>query len=325
MKKLPAPLHHSLILNAQAPDGSVAWSIEYVVLRSSNGFVRRSEVNAILEKREPGTALLRRKVVRAQLPLPEGLDSPEGLALKPWGVGQIRWEASRFAGQVRALEGELSWDLSFEEGYPLDFAPLPGWLGHRTLRTQIPLKGSWNLGDLSWSSDESPRGAMASIHVRNDVGGIIPSVWFHSQFLTESSGGRLHCADGLQSRAIKGGLPVLPALTRISAFEELKGNPRFSLWRALRASMRQEPRGWSFRSDQARQELRGKIEVESKNWITLRCEDIRGSAFYRTSSRMADLDILTLESGKPQGHFRAPRSSWVEWTSLERPEFAEVR
>ncbi len=326
MKRPPAPLHHSLIMNAQAADGSVAWTLEFVVLRSSNGFVRRSELNAIVEKRDGSQGALKRKVIRAQLPFPEGLENPEDLASKPWTLGSIRCEGSRFSGQVRALEGEFSWDFIFAEGHPLDFKPLPGWVDHQTLKTQIPLKGSWSLGDLAWSTEESgEQGVLASIHMRNDVKGVVPAVWFHSQFLTETTGGLRHCTEGMHAVALKGGVQVLPTLTRIAAFDTLKGNPRFSLWRALRARMKQEPRGWSFRADQSGLELRGSLEFESKNWVTLRYEDIRGSVFYRTSTRVADLEVLTLQAGKPQGHFRSPRSTWLEWTSLERPEFSDIR
>ncbi len=315
-KPLP-PIHHSMLLNAQARDGSVAWSMEFTVFRSRNGFLRRSELTAIFEKRDPSSGTYQRKVIRSLLPFTAGLPSAEAMVTETWSLEGIRSAQGRFSGSASTAAGEFKWDFSLPGGHVLDFSPLPGWVGHKTISTQIPAEGSWKLGDWEWSSAATP--ARVSLHVRNDVAPIAPTVRFHSQFMTDPTGSLVHCADGIHLQPRVAGLGLMPALTGISAFERLKGHPEFSLWRALRASMKREGRGWSFRCEQDGNELRGKLEVEPKHWVTLRCEDVRGSAFYRTSTRLAQLEILVLSAGKPQGHFRSGYNTWLEWTSTDRP------
>jgi len=315
MKKALPPIHHSLLLNAQSADSSTAWSMEFTVLRSQNGFTRRSELTAILEKRDPQSGSLLRKIVRLQLPFPEDLTSPQDLVGKAWSLGQIRSQDSCFSGQVRAPDGDFIWDLAFPNGHPLDYSPLPRWVHHHTLSTQIPIQGSWQIGDWKWSSQQTP--VLGSLHIRQDLGRIFPTVRFHSQLLRESAGGVQHCADGIH-------IPIFPALTQIAAFDALKGNPHLSLWRALRSRMQRDDRGWHFRAEQGKQELRGKLEVEPKHWTSLRFEDTRGSVFYRTSTRMAELEILVLSRGKPQGHFKSSKTTWLEWTSRTRPDSVDI-
>lgn len=317
MDKPLAPIHHSILINAQARDGSVAWSMEFTVFRSRNGFLRRSELTAIIEKRDPLSGSYQRKVVRSLLPFAPGLSSPDSLATETWTLEDIRSAQGRFSGSTRTGSGDFNWDLSLPGGHALEFSPLPGWVTHNTLSTQIPAEGSWKLGDWEWNSSATP--VRMSLHLRSDVARIAPSVRFHSQFLTDTTGALVHCAEGIHLKPRLAGLGLLPALTSISAFERLKGRPEFSLWRALRASIKREGRGWTFRCEQDGNELRGKIEVEPKHWVTLRCEDVRGSAFYRTSTRLAQLEILVLSAGKPQGHFRSGYNTWVEWTSTDRP------
>ena len=88
---------------------------------------------------------------------------------------------------------------------------------------------------------------------------------------------------------------------------------------SARSSMPRQPDGWSFRTEQQGLELRGRIQVEPRHWVTLRHEDVRGRLFYRTSARMARLEVLALERGKPRGFFATPFDSWLEWTTRERP------
>ena len=84
--------------------------------------------------------------------------------------------------------------------------------------------------------------------------------------------------------------------------------------------------GWSFRTEQEGRELRGKVEVEPKHWVTLRYEDIRGAAFYRSSTRMARMEVLVLDHGKPQGFFSTALDTWLEWTTFHRPvESSDLR
>ena len=158
--------------------------------------------------------------------------------------------------------------------------------------------------------------ATAILQLRDDRRRIVPTVWFHAQSLRDTSTGSLHCAEGLH--ALPAGRAG-PALTSISAFEPLLKSPDVSLWRALRSSMPRQPDGWSFRTEQQGLELRGRIQVEPRHWVTLRHEDVRGRLFYRTSARMARLEVLALERGKPRGFFATPFDTWLEWTTRERP------
>lgn len=311
------PLKHSLVLNVQGLDSIPGWSLEFSVFRSRNGFVRRAELTAILESRDSSNGALRRKVVKASLPFPEKLQTPQSL-LGDWECDGIRFTGSRFSGKVRAAEGDFEWDLELGRGHPLDFSPIPRRIGYQTLRTQIPLQGSWRLADLAWSSTGS-QPVTASLHFRDEPARIPEVVAFHSQFLHDSSRTPLHCADGMHAKGWFRGLNQAPPLTSIQAFDRLKGNPRFSLWRALRSRMFRSGRGWSFRTEQDGIELRGKIEVESRHWITLRCEDCEGAPFFRTSTRFASLEILALSNGKPQGLYRSHSNTWLEWTTREVP------
>lgn len=323
------PLKHSLVMNAQGLDSATGWSFEFSVFRSRNGFVRRAELTAILETRDASSGSLRRRVVKAPLPFPEKLHSP-GLLVpadpeKAWECDGVRFDGTRFAGRVRASEGDFEWDLELGRGHPLDFSPIPRRIGHQTLCTQIPITGIWSLGDQSWNSSKSGP-VHASLHIRNEPANIPEVVAFHSQFLHDSSGTPLHCADGMHTKGASQGLRWLPGLTSISAFDRLKGNPRFSLWRAIRARMLRSAGGWTFRTEQDGIELRGKIEVEPRHWITLRCEDAEGAPFFRTSTRFASLEILALVNSKPQGLFRSGLNTWLEWTTREVPQdSADVR
>jgi len=318
------PLHHSLLLNAQAEDGSMGCSLEFGIFRSKNGFVSRAEITAILEIRDPQSGTYQRKVFRAPLPFPDHLQSAQSLVEQDWECEGIRFSKTHFSGKVQAPTGDLEWNFEIRDGHPVDFSPLPKHVQHRTLRTQIPLQGSCKLGDIHWNSQNTP--ARASLHIRSDVGRIPMSVRFHAQFLAESGSKLLHCADGMHAKGLSGPLRLLPPLTSIQAFEALKGNPKVSLWRAARAKMTRVAGGWTFRSDQNGLELRGKIEVEPKHWITLRCEDSEGATFYRTSVRFARLEILVLSNGKPQGLYRSGSNTWLEWTSREAPpDSAETR
>ncbi len=298
-------------------------SFEFTVVRSANGFVRRTEFTAILEKRDRATGSPLRKVIRAQLPFLETLQDPADLFQKNWNIDSVSHErtpqASRFRGRVRTTDGDFFWDLSLGGGVDLQFCPLPGWVEHQTLATQTSVQGSWSLGEFKWSSAEDP--ALASVHLRGEAPRVSPSVCFHSQTLTDAAGAPPQLADGLSATPQRFGMQIFPTLTRICAFESLQSALPFSLWQAIRSSMSEDGRGgWTFRTEKSGLEMRGRISAEPKDWVTLRCEDVHGAAFYRTSTRRADLEILVLSHGKPQGHFRSLRSTWLEQTQLEKPE-----
>jgi len=330
-KPLPS-LHHSLILTARTDgrghEGEVAWSMEFTVFRSENGFKRHAEWVGIFERRGRNAGELLRKVFRKTLALPQELEDPTRLFAGPWKCDGIEYTGNSYSGTIPSSEGELSWNFELEPGHTLDFHPLSRWLDFHTARTQIPVRGSWMLQarnpeaePFCWSSTEAP--ARAMIQKRDDSVRIWPTVWFHAQALRDTAASVEHCAEGVHAQPFgKAG----PSLTSVSAFERLKGMPDASLWRAVRSNMQRVPQGWSFRTEQDGRELRGRIEVEPKHWISIRHEDVRGSVYYRTSSRMARLEILVLERGKPQGFFSTGLDTWVEWTTRERPiESPELR
>jgi hypothetical protein len=329
-KPLP-PLHHSLILTSctdvHGKEGETAWTMEFTVFRSENGFQRRAEWIGIFEQRGNTAAELRRKVFRKTFPFPEHLENPESLFSTPWQVEGMEFSGTHWIGKVSLSEGDLSWNLDLGLGHQLDYQPLSRWLNSRTLRTQIPLKGFWKLetrraegAKFEWSSSESP--ARAILQKRVDSLRIWPTIWFHAQGIHDPSKNVDHCAEGLHGRPNS---LLAPPLTSISAFESLKGLPQISLWRALRSSMTRTSRGWTFRTEQEGRELRGRIEVEPKHWVTLSREDVRGRPIYRTSTRMARLEVLLLERGKPLGFFTTGLDTWLEWTTFRRPsEFPEI-
>ncbi|NDD92053.1 hypothetical protein EBZ37_08215, partial [bacterium] len=294
----------------------------------SNGFQHHAQWTGIFEIRGKNASEIRRKVFRKTLPFPEGLDSAQKLWETPWKCDGIEFTGTHYRGTVPSTEGELSWNFELELGHPIDFAPLSPWIRFQTLRTQIPIRGSWKLssrkGDtenFEWSSSESS--ARAFLQSRDDARRIWPTIWFHAQGLRDTAANADYCAEGLHARPKS---KILPPLTCISAFERLKGIPEKSTWRAFRSSMHKIPQGWSFRTEQEGRELRGKIEVEPKHWVTIRYEDVRGSVFYRSSTRMARMEILVLDHGKPQGFFSTALDTWLEWTTFHRPvESSDLR
>ncbi|MEN9723599.1 MAG: hypothetical protein RJB38_1585 [Pseudomonadota bacterium] len=333
MRKKPKPLHHTLLFtgytDASAGGPESFWTMEFTVFRSRNGFQRRAEWVGIFEKPSKDGTRLDRKVFRKALAFPEGLESLEDLTSKSWRCDTIHFSPQRYSGRISSSEGELTWDFSIESGYRLDFSPLHPWLHFRTLSTQIPLRGSWALlkkngesSSFSWNSSESP--ARAILQRRDESKRVWPTLWFHSQSLRESHAPQVnHCAEGLHASP---GLTSLANLTSVSAFDTLKTLPRATLWKALRSKLQKQRQGWSFRSDQGGQELRGKIEVDPKHWVTLRYEDVDGKAFYRSSARRARLEIQVLQRGKPQGLYRTGEDMWLEWTTRRPPvEAPELR
>lgn len=325
MKTPESPLHHSLLFSARSDtpgkEGETAWTMEFTVFRSRNGFRRHAEWTGIFERRSRDSDQLLRKVFRRTLSFPSGLEQPERLLESPWACEGIRFDGRRYSGSIAASDGDLNWNFEIDGGEDLAFRPLERWLPWRTVRTRVPVRGSWSLATRSadgepfaWSSSEAP--ATAILQLRDDRRRIVPTVWFHAQSLRDTSTGSLHCAEGLH--ALPAGRAG-PALTSISAFEPLLKSPDVSLWRALRSSMPRQPDGWSFRTEQQGLELRGRIQVEPRHWVTLRHEDVRGRLFYRTSARMARLEVLALERGKPRGFFATPFDTWLEWTTRERP------
>ncbi len=332
MNKQPPPLHHSLLLTARTDgrghEGELAWSMEFTIFRSRNGFKRHAEWIGIFERRGKTAGEVQRKVFRKTLPLPQNLEEPPSLFENSWKCEGIEFTGSAYTGSIPTSEGELTWNFELEPGHALDFRPLSRWLDFQSVRTQIPVRGHWKLNGrnsgpeaFSWSSSDSA--ARAVLQRRNDARRIWPTVWFHAQSLRDTSGSLEYCAEGLHARAFgKQGIPF----TSVSAFDRLKGIPDSSLCRAVRATMQRIPQGWSFRTEQDGRELRGRIEVEPKHWISIRHEDVEGFVFYRTSSRMARLEILVLEHGKPQGFFSTGLDTSVEWTTRDRPiESPELR
>ncbi|MBU6374394.1 MAG: hypothetical protein KGQ59_00200 [Bdellovibrionales bacterium] len=302
--------------------------MEFTVFRSTNGFQRNAQWTGIFEFKGKNASEIRRKVFRKTFPFPESLTSRDQLLTTPWSFEGIEFSGTRYKGKILTTEGELHWDFDLELGHTIEFEPLAPLLKVQTLRTQIPIQGQWSLSsnkaensDFSWSSRNSS--ARATLQFRDDSKRVWPTVWFHSQSLRDTSGGSEYCAEGLHAHPK---LKLLPALTCISAFERLKGIPENSLWRALRSNMHKIAQGWSFRTEQEGRELRGKVEVEPKHWVTLRYEDIRGAAFYRTSTRMARMEVLVLDHGKPMGFFSTALDTWLEWTTFHRPvESSDLR
>jgi len=305
--------------------------MELIVFRSANGFQRHAEWIGVFERRGKSSGEFQRKVFRKKLPYPEHLENPESLLQTRWSCGDIHFSPDSFSGKVTSTEGDFTWNLSIAGGHPTEFKPIPELLNDQTIRTQIPIQGSWSLQPAdanttpwTWASEGTP--CRAILQHRDDSKRVLPSVWFHSQTLREPGSEILHCAEGLQVQLLARTPSWFPTLTSICAFEKLKGIPETSLWKSLRARMSKTGQGWTFRAEQGGRELRGKMEVEPKHWITLRHEDVNGSVFYRSSTRMARLEILVLENGKPLGFFMSGLDTLIEWTSRERPlESPEMR
>ncbi len=298
--------------------------MEFTVFRSRNGFFRRAEWVGVFEKRDRGTGEVRRKLFRKTLPFLEDRNTAEDLWGRPWSCDGLSFSGDRYSGSVQSAEGELRWNLELSPGTDPDFSPLSRWLKLRTCQTRIPVRGSWtftprssNEEPLSWSSDESP--ARGILQTRDDSARIWPTVWFHCQAMRDTGGGVEHLAEGLHARPGSRFSGVLPQLTSIRALDPAGSGSTPSLWQALRTRLESTTGGWTFRSEHAGRELRGRIEADPRHWVTIRHEDFRGEVFYRTTTRMARLEVLALEQGKPQGFFSSGFDTWVEWTTRSRP------
>jgi len=300
-----APLHHSLVLSASSADpqnaGQVAFRFEFTIFRSRNGFHQGAECAVILERRGNSPAEFQRVVMRKALPFPQPIPDSEALITSAWSCESIQFEPRRFSGSFSTAEGTLDWNLDASGGHEIEYRPVPWLSSSRTRCTQIPLQGSWRftpassaLVPMDWNASQVP--VRAALQSREEAVRVLPSLWFHSQSLRETGTELLHCAEGLQ---VQTRLP----LTGIAAFDRLKGNPSDTLWSALRSRLSRNSTGWTFRMEQSGRELRGRIEVDPRHWVTLRHEDVRGRSFFRTTARMARLEILVLDHGRPQGLF----------------------
>ena len=153
MKTPESPLHHSLLFSARSDtpgkEGETAWTMEFTVFRSRNGFRRHAEWTGIFERRSRDSDQLLRKVFRRTLSFPSGLEQPERLLESPWACEGIRFDGRRYSGSIAASDGDLNWNFEIDGGEDLAFRPLERWLPWRTVRTRAPVRGSWSLATLS--------------------------------------------------------------------------------------------------------------------------------------------------------------------------------